>query len=111
MKNMESILNDNHFKLLSFLITSARGCVDEPPLYGSLRLVEAASRLIEIMEGAKTNDQIVSMKRLIEEKKNIVMYDEEEFVTFLDELSKKLAEIIKGCVWIILGDDKNEGRS
>ena len=99
MENMESILNDNHFKLLSFLITSARGCVDEPPLYGSLRLVEAASRLIGIMEKAKTkeriNEQIISMRELIEEKKNMVMYNEEEFVAFLDELSKKLAKIIK----------------
>jgi hypothetical protein len=96
---MESILNDKCFKLLSFLITSARGCVDEPSLYGPLRLVEAASRLIEIMEETRTkekiNEQIISMKELIEEKKNEVMYNEEEFVNFLDELSKKLAKIIK----------------
>lgn len=50
MKSTDDILKDDHFKLLAFLITSARGCVDEPVLYGPLRLVDAAARLIDIME-------------------------------------------------------------
>ncbi|WP_272914414.1 DUF6092 family protein [Candidatus Methanodesulfokora washburnensis] len=36
--------------MLSFLVSSARGCVDEPALYGSLRLIDAAARLINIMQ-------------------------------------------------------------
>ena len=96
MKSTESILKDKHFQLLAFLITSARGCVDEPVLYGPLRLVDAASRLIDIMEDeGKSNDEISKLKELIEEKKDLVMYDEEEFIRFLDELSKELAKIIK----------------
>jgi len=96
LKSLENILTDDHFKLLAFLITSARGCVDEPILYGPLRLVDAASRLIDIMEKeGKANEQILKLQELIEEKKDLVMYDEEAFVNFLDELSRELAKIIK----------------
>jgi len=96
LKDMENILKDNHFKLLAFLITSARGCVDEPPLYGPLRLVDAAARLIEIMkEEGKATPEVLELQKLIEEKKDLVMYDEEGFINFLDDLSKKLAKIIK----------------
>ena len=96
MKGMEDTLKDSHFKLLAFLITSARGCIDEPPLYGPLRLVDAAARLIEIIkEEGKATPEIIELQKLIEEKKDLVMYDEEGFIEFLDDLSKKLAEIIK----------------
>lgn len=96
MKDMEDILKDDHFKLLAFLITSARGCVDEPPLYGPLRLVDAASRLIEIMrKEGKVNEQIIKLQKMIKEKMDLVMYDEEMFIEFLDELSKELAKILK----------------
>jgi len=92
LRSMEDILNDPHFKLLAFLITSARGCVDEPPLYGPLRLIDAASRLIDIMEKeGKANEETLKLKELIEKKKYLVMYDEEGFIEFLDELSKELA--------------------
>jgi len=89
-------LKDEHFKLLSFLITSARGCVNEPVLYGPLRLVDAAARLIDIMKKeGKVTPEIEELQKLIEEKKDLVMYDEEGFINFLDELSKRLGEIIK----------------
>jgi len=96
LKSTDDILNDPHFRLLAFLITSARGCVDEPVLYGPLRLVDAAARLIDIMEKeGKANEDILKLKELIEKKKDLVMYDEEGFIEFLDELSKELARIIK----------------
>jgi len=96
LKNTESLLKDEHFKLLSFLITSARGCVNEPVLYGPLRLVDAAARLIDIMKKeGKVTPEIEELQKLIEEKKDLVMYDEEGFINFLDELSKRLGEIIK----------------
>lgn len=36
------------FEILIFLATSARGCVDEPPLYGPFRLIDALSKLIDL---------------------------------------------------------------
>lgn len=96
LKSSEDILKDDHFKLLAFLVTSARGCIDEPALYGPLRLVDAAARLIDIMKReGKATPEMIELQKLIEEKKNLVMYDEKGFINFLDELSKKLAEIIK----------------
>ncbi|MBO8174154.1 MAG: hypothetical protein H0Z18_02725 [Thermococcus sp.] len=96
MKDTEDILKDDHFKLLAFLITSARGCVVEPPLYGPLRLVDAASRLIEIMrKEGRVNEQIIKLQKMIKERMDLVMYDEEMFIEFLDELSKELAKMLK----------------
>lgn len=96
MKSTENILKDDHFKLLAFLITSARGCVDEPPLYGPLRLIDAAARLIKIMEKeGKATNELLKLQELIEKKMYLVMYDESEFISFLEDLSKRLAEIIK----------------
>lgn len=40
------VTEDDVFELVAFLVTSARLCVDEPKLYGPLRLVDAASRLL-----------------------------------------------------------------
>ncbi|AEC51391.1 hypothetical protein PNA2_0474 [Pyrococcus sp. NA2] len=96
MVSLEDILKDDHFKLLAFLITSARGCVDEPHLYGPFRLIDAASRLIDIMKKeGKVTEEILKLQELIEENKNLVMYDEEAFIKFLEDLSKELARIIK----------------
>jgi len=96
LKSTDDILKDDHFKLLAFLITSARGCVDEPVLYGPLRLIDAAARLIEIMKKeGKATPEIMELQKLIEEKKDLVMYDEEEFIKFLDELSQRIAILLR----------------
>ena len=40
------IVSENHaVELLAFLITAARGLIDEPSNYGPLRLLDAAERL------------------------------------------------------------------
>jgi len=93
---LEELLKSDEFKLLSFLITSARGCVDEPQLYGPLRLVDAAAKLIQILEKkGMATPEITKLRELIEEKEYTVMYSEEEFIAFLDELSKELAKLLK----------------
>ncbi len=91
-----SLLWSPYFELLAFLVTSARGLVDEPQVYGPLRLLDAAVKLIDIMEkeGIVTSE-LKELRRLILEKSNLVMVDERAFIDFLDELSKKIAEIIK----------------
>jgi len=81
-----------------FLIVSARGCVEEPHLYGPLRLIDAASRLIDVMrrEGRSSED-LDRIQRMIEEGKHLVMYDEEAFVKLLDRLVAELVRIVKGA--------------
>ncbi len=84
------------FSLVSFLITSARGCVREPKLYGSFRLIDAASRLISLMEKMGiANEGLLELRREIEEGKYSLMYDSSEFLSLLDRLSEKIGEIVK----------------
>ncbi len=96
MKNSENILKNKHFQLLSFLLTSARGCVDEPQIYGPLRLLDAASRVIELMEEEKKiTPELLTLKEKINRCIDVLMYDEDEFVKMLDDISKDLGRIIK----------------
>jgi hypothetical protein len=95
-RSTEELIKDEHFKLLAFLITSARGCVEEPHLYGSLRLVDAASKLIDIMRSeGKTSEELEKLQKHIEEGKHLLMHSEEDFIKFLDELVKELVKIVK----------------
>ncbi|MEM0015121.1 MAG: DUF6092 family protein [Zestosphaera sp.] len=97
MRSTEDIVRDEHFKLLAFLITSARGCVDEPHLYGPLRLVDAASKLIDIMKlEGKAPEGLERVQKTIEERKHLLMHDERKFIEFLDELVTELVNIVKG---------------
>ena len=85
-------------KVLSFLAASARGCVDEPPLYGPFRLVDAISRLIDFVFKERIfpeNEFLTDMKEFIDENKFKVMFDEEEFVKFLNELVRRFAKELK----------------
>lgn len=80
-------------KLLCYMATSARNLVGEPPMYGPFRLVDASSRLIDILEQQGVDDSTLMKARdLIEEKKYLVMNDEDAFVEFLDELVMLLAK-------------------
>lgn len=80
-------------RLICYMATSACNLVGEPPMYGPFRLVDASSRLIDILEQAgAVNDVLVKARNLIEEKKYLVMHDEEAFVSFLNELVMELVE-------------------
>lgn len=94
---MEDILNDEHFQLLAFLITSARGCVDEPPIYGPLRLIDAAEKTINIIERKQKEmiNELEEIRRLIHEARRLVTVNGEEFTKVLDKLILKITEIIK----------------
>ncbi len=95
----KKLLYDKYFELLSFLITSARGLFNEPEIYGPLRLVETAEKLLEIMEEESiSNRELVELKKYIHENIDTVLYGEEEFKKFLDEVVKRLALIIRSEV-------------
>jgi len=86
------------FDLAVFLATSARGCVEEPHLYGPFRLVDALSRLIELPKYAtciKEDKFLAKMKRVIDEKKFLVVSDREAFKAFLDSLVREFAKELK----------------
>ena len=99
---MKSKIEEQHItyewlKLLSFVIISARGCVEEQKIHGPFRLVDTAERIITQLDNEGRIDEFLTEEReKIKENKNMMMYDEEGFIRFLDELvidfSKRLKE-------------------
>lgn len=79
--------------LIAFLASAALECLNEPQTYGSFRLVDALSRLIEVLEREKTeiNGFLKDLKKLINEKKYLLMEDLEAYKSFLEEVSRKVA--------------------
>jgi hypothetical protein len=85
------------FKLFCYIVTSARGCVDEPKLYGPFRLIDSVERIIALLDNEGLADDFLKKEQAkIEENKYLLMQDEEGFIKFLDELvidfTKKLKE-------------------
>lgn len=75
-------------KLFAYMVTSARGCVDEPKIYGPFRLIESISKLYSILKENNLigNGEVSKIIEKIEEKKYSCMTDEKEFVTMLDDV-------------------------
>ena len=86
-------------ELMGFMITSARGLLDEPQLYGPFRLIDGASKLCAIMENRveADNELFARIKAKIDEGKFNVMTDLDAFTSMLDEVvldfTKKLKEL------------------
>jgi hypothetical protein len=90
MKEEKRITGDDYLlELAAFLATSARGCIDEPPLYGPFRLIDALSRLIDLPKYAtclQDDDFLRKIKAEIDAKKFSVMSDTDEFQKMLDSV-------------------------
>jgi Family of unknown function (DUF6092) len=81
-------MNDAIFDHALYLVASARDCLDEPLVYGPLRMIEGVSRLIE----AFPDDEFLSREReVMEREKYQVMNDREAFAAWLDELLRQFA--------------------
>jgi hypothetical protein len=74
------------YELLGYLLTSARGLLEEPGEYGPLRLLEGASRLCGLMVagGSSYGDTLGGLKSGIDAGKFSVMTDPEAFAQTLD---------------------------
>ncbi|MBA7613314.1 hypothetical protein ES703_20560 [subsurface metagenome] len=93
---MEDKLGKEIFELICYIIVSARNLDQETKMYGPFRLVDAASKLIEILEKNGIYDEFLSQVRtMIEANKYKVMTDKEEFVAFLDDLVLKMVVKLK----------------
>ena len=53
-------LKEELFYLTGFLLSSARGLYDEPAEYGIFRLMDAATRLVNIMDSHDLSDAFLS---------------------------------------------------
>jgi hypothetical protein len=90
--------NEYLFELALFLATSARNCIDEPPLYGPFRLLDALSRLADFPEHDESLDKdpfLKEVKAFVDEKKFLVTSDVEGFTQAADELVERFAKELK----------------
>jgi hypothetical protein len=82
----EKALQNGLFELIGYMLTSARGLVQEPPLYGPLRLLDGVSRLCALLENQPGDHGFYTrLKRMIDEKKYSVLNEEDAFIAMMDE--------------------------
>jgi hypothetical protein len=81
------------FNLICYMITSARNLVEETKMYGPFRLIDASSRLIEILEKEDLSSSFLDKVRdSIENNKYKVVTDKDGFIRFLDDLVLMMVE-------------------
>jgi hypothetical protein len=73
--------------IMGYMITSARGLLDEPQAYGPLRLAEGVSRLCESLAAQYPADAafLTALKERIDASKFDVMFDPAAFTAMLDD--------------------------
>lgn len=81
------------YEVMGYMVTSARNLLDETPLYGPFRLVDAVSRLISVLEEeGLASPRLLALRDGIEAGKYKVTEDPEEFRDFLDGLVRTVVE-------------------
>jgi len=87
-------LRDELLLLVGFMLTSARGLVEEPKSYGPSRLLDAAGRVLDTMDEQIMLDQSLhEIKAQIDDERFGPM-DDEGFVARLDDLAVNWTESI-----------------
>ena len=83
------------FELISYMTVSARNLIEEPARYGPFRLVDSASRLIDIVKCfGLDSERLVGLQAKIEGGKYSAMGPEEEYKAFLEGLVSYLVDEI-----------------
>ncbi|MCY4085704.1 MAG: DUF6092 family protein [Actinomycetia bacterium] len=85
---------DRLFEIVLYLVSCARLTIDEPPIYGSLRLVESASRLVTAaaeIEGLDVDDFLREGRGSIEREKLRMIEDAEGYTSWLTGLLTEFA--------------------
>ena len=79
--------------LICFLAVSARGLVDEPKIYGPLRLMEATQKLSDLAKKCGVRHALLTevAKRIEGYPLDALPEGEEEFIRFMDDLVALLA--------------------
>jgi hypothetical protein len=81
------------YELAGYMVTSARNLLDETPLYGPFRLIDATSRLIAVLEEEGiSSPRLSALREKIEAGKYTVADDPAEFGRFLDDLVRAVVD-------------------
>ena len=86
------------FEYSLFLLTAARGTIDEPKIYGALRLVDGISRLTEIYSKSadiERDEFLLGIGAEIRANLDRVLKSEDEFAQFMDNLIVKFTDEMK----------------
>lgn len=91
-----SDFDESVIDLLAYMLTSARGLMKEPAVYGPFRLIEGASRLCGLLaeSGHGDKDFLTDLKEKIDGKKFSLMTDLPEFVGLMDEVILDVTELL-----------------
>lgn len=92
------ISEEDLFEVLAFLFSSAHLLVDEPHLYGTFRLVDAASRLMGFaLESGQLEDEqfLRELKEDVDKRKFLLMTDEETYFQLLEDATRNMAKEMK----------------
>ena len=78
------------------MATSARNLIPENKLYGPFRLVDAVSRLIDVLQTLDLKSpRLEAIQNQIEEGKYMVMESDEKFTDFLENLVMSLVPLMQ----------------
>ena len=89
---------ENLYEMLAFLFSSAHLLVNEPHLYGTIRLLDAASRLMGFaLDSRQLEDEqfLGELKEDLDERKFLLVTDENAYCEFLAELTLTMAREMK----------------
>ena len=97
--NLPPQLDEGLFDLIGYMLTSARGLLDEPVEYGSFRLVEGVSRLCGLMgESSSRHGELLGrLKSMIDRDKFTMMTDGAAFKGLLDSTVLEFARSMRAA--------------
>ncbi len=102
MSARRTLSNDDAYGLLAFLLSSAELCTVEPGYYGSFRLTEAASRLMDGMlkDADSDHDWLAQLKRELDERTkggspSLWMADRDGYIAAIQSAIRELATEMK----------------
>jgi len=83
------------FEVICYTIISARGLVEEPKLYGPLRMIDISGRLLDILSCKDMEFPLLPVfKKKIENTKNSLIEGEASFVSNLDSLATNVISVL-----------------
>ncbi len=88
---------DRLIETIAYLISSANILPNEPVIYGPMRLLEGAKRIIEFLEEEEglADKELLNIKEKIDDAMSKVLTDEEGFKAGINEVIKLMANYLR----------------
>lgn len=103
------LTEEQALQLIAFLTSAAEISIHEPTYYGTFRLIDGASRLINYMlenEATRSTEFLRELKTELDTKKVWMMWDREAYFDFLRATPAVVAAEVKR-----LADEERAGRT